>query len=187
MFEYFKKLGSKWIIYLMILPNIVSFLSSYLPPYLHKYLNLPIELGILFGIIVFFYATYSVWKDENKDKLNILNAQDNVNLILENIQNIKNSLDKAFICDINNDSELEIQMNSFISKLRILYINNYLDDNLKKIVDLEIQSLLKRIKNSKFEKSLPYNISTGNVSSEIDYICEKKYNQYLKQIQSIIK
>jgi len=183
MFEYFKKLGSKWVIYLLILPNMTSLLLSYF----QIDFKLPIELGISFGIIVFFYATYKVWKDENNDKLNILNGQDNVNLILENIQNIKNSLKKAFICDETNDSKLEIQINSFISKLRILHSNNYLDDNLKKIVDLEIQSLLQKIENSKFEKSLPYDISTGNVPSAIDDVCENKYNQYLEEIQSIIK
>ena len=89
MLEYLKKLFSKGYIYLGLLffiDGLISFISNI-------EIALPQILKYIFLVFVFFYATYSVWKDEREEKLNLI-IDKNTNNISKEAKELLNEATK---------------------------------------------------------------------------------------------
>lgn len=173
---YSKLLLKKW--YFLI--GVVLFIID-------KMFNLNISKDILYMIvfIIFIGSSYLVWKDERKEKLNILQSKKYLSDISEVITNIKKLYQKTFTNDY--DEKLERQINILLSDLNIIYRNDFLDNNQYYIIKLEISSLIKIMKNKTYKKSRGYDTKSGQVLFEIDQEIRKKYLDYLEQINKIIE
>ena len=68
MSEYVKKLFSKWYIYL----GLLFFIDDLISLILNIEFALPKTIKYIFLISIFTYSTYSIWRDENKEKLQLI-------------------------------------------------------------------------------------------------------------------
>lgn len=73
MIRYLKKLFTKWILLLGLLPTAYDYISAYVG----IDFSLPNILKYWFILLVFIYASYCVWKDENEEKLKLQDSLKN--------------------------------------------------------------------------------------------------------------
>ncbi|MEA3384443.1 MAG: hypothetical protein U9Q20_07225 [Campylobacterota bacterium] len=154
---------------------------------LDKLFSFDISKDILYTIILvgFIVSTYLVWKDEYNEKIQILKSKDLIKSIQNSTEKITNLYKKTYMNSVDND--LEKVMNMLISDLKIVYSNDFLDENQLKIIELEIKPLIQIIKNKKYEKFISHDPSSGKASFELDDEMKEKYLNYVKQISLILK
>ncbi len=152
-----------------------------------KIFNVSISNDILYIILFvsFVYSSYLVWKDEYNGKLNILQSKKYLNDISEISIKIKKLYKKSLTSEY--DEELEKQVNLLLSDLNIVYASDFLDKYQLNIIELEINSLVKIMKDNAYNESEKYDIPSGTSSFENDEEVQKKYLDYAEQIGGIIK
>ena len=117
--QYIKKLSKKLVVYFMFLPSIYDFTAAYFD----FDIKLPTEIAIAIAIVFFFIASYSVWKDENNEKLKldlllrgkIIELSKEAEILLKEATLDKNQT----ICFFKSPARIELQTND----------NNFIKDN----------------------------------------------------------
>lgn len=147
--KYIKKLFTKWILLLGLLPSFYDYISAYF----NTEIVLPETLKIIFIILIFIIASFTVWNDERKKNIELHNK-------------LKNPVDYKITAHLN---EISFDFNIPIQRIDI-FIKN-IDEKLAKI---DIKSQEKQNEYSHLEDIMysMQSIYTVKTKTEQTYIRE---------------
>lgn len=173
MFRYLGKLVRQWVIYLGVIPNLDDIISTF-TPFDVSFSFIPITIKYTTALLFLLYGSYSVWKDENNEKLKLE-------------EKLKNPIDYKIIAELR---PIEIDENIYLHRL---------DEYIKKIPNIEKEIDLEIEKNTpkKIEDKTKIYLETFNLNSitniNSEYITAQKIiylnklKDYKEELINLIK